>query len=73
MALLFDEVECTDKDDANTLMNDSDTKFIAEEEITQAVSTQDTSLTTPGDNLYVVLSDNKPKKKAKNKKQELWK
>ena len=26
---------------------DSDTEFIAEEEITQAASTQDTSLTTP--------------------------
>ena len=35
-----------DKDDIDNLMNDSDTKFIAEEEITQAVRTKDTSLTT---------------------------
>ena len=28
-------------------MNNSDTEFITEEEITQAASTQDTSLTTP--------------------------
>ena len=32
-------------------MNDSDTESIAEEEITQAASTQDTSLTTPEANL----------------------
>ena len=49
-------------------MNDSDTKFIAEEEITQATSTQDSSLTRPGANLHVALSDNQPKKKGNNKK-----
>ena len=54
-------------------MNDSDTEFIAEEEITQAASTQDTSLTTPEANLHVVPSDNQSKKKEKNKKEELWK
>ena len=55
------------------LMNGSDTDFIAEEEITQAASTQDTSLTTPEANLHVVPSDNQSKKKEKNKKEELWK
>ena len=54
-------------------MNDSDTELIAEEEITQAASTQDTSLTTPEANLHVVPSDNQSKKKEKNKKEELWK
>ena len=54
-------------------MNDSDTKFIAEEEITQAVRTKDTSLTTSQANLHVVPSDNQLKKKEKNKKEELWK
>ena len=49
-------------------MNDSDTEFIAEEEITQAASTQDTSLTTPEANLHVVPSDNQLKKKEKKKK-----
>ena len=49
-------------------MNDSDTKFIAEEEITQATSTQDSSLTRPEANLHVPPSDNQPKKKGNNKK-----
>ena len=63
---LLDDVESAGKDD-------SDTEFIAEEEITQAASTQDTSLTTPEANLHVVPSDNQSKKKEKNKKEELWK
>ena len=50
-------------------MNNSDTEFIAEEEITQAASTQDN---TPEANLYVVPRDNQSKKKEKNKKEELW-
>ena len=39
-------------------MNDSDTEFIAEEEITRAASTQDTSWTTQEANLHVVPSEN---------------
>ena len=54
-------------------MNDSDTEFIAEEQVTQAASTQDTSLTTSEANLHVVPSDNQSKKKEKNQKEELWK
>ena len=54
-------------------MNDSDTEFIAEEEISQAVSTKGTSLTTPEANLQVVPSDNQSKMTEKNKKEELWK
>ena len=53
-------------------MNDSDTEFIAAEEITQSASTQDTFLTTPEANLHVVPCDYQSKKKEKNKK-ELWK
>ena len=41
------------------------TRHLAEEEITQAASIQDTFLTTPAANLHVVQSDNKPKKKEK--------
>ena len=41
---LLDDVGSADKDDIDNLMNDSDTEFIAEEEITQAAGTQDTSL-----------------------------
>ena len=63
---LLDDVESAGKDD-------SDTEFIAEEEITQAASTQDTLSTTPEANLHVVPSDNQSKKKEKNKKEELWK
>ena len=54
-------------------MNDSDTEFIAEKEITQAARKQDTSLTTPEANLHVVPSGNQSKKKEKSKKEELWK
>ena len=51
------------EDDIYNLTNDSDTEFIAEEEITQAASKQDTSLTTPEANLHVVPSGNQSKKK----------
>ena len=44
-------------------MNDSNTKFIVEEEIKEAAITQDTSLATPEANLHVVQSDNQSKKK----------
>ena len=54
-------------------MNDSDNEFIAEEEIAQAASTQDTSLTIPEANLHVVPSDNQSKKRENNKSEELWK
>ena len=50
-------------------MNDSGTELI---EITQAASSQDTSLTTPEATLHVVPGDNQSKKKEKNKKEELW-
>ena len=70
---LLDGVESADEDDIFNLMNDSDTQFIAEEEITQAASTQNTSLTAPEANYPVVPSDNQSKEKEKNKKEELWK
>ena len=68
---LLDDVESDHKNDIDNLMNDSDTEFIAEEEITQVASTQDTSLTTPEANLHVVPSDNQSKKREKNKNEEL--
>ena len=68
---LLDDVESDDKNDIDNLMNDSDTEFIAEEEIAQVASTQDTSLTTPEANLHVVPSDNQSKKREKNKNEEL--
>ena len=48
-----DDVESAEEDDIDNLMNNSDTEFIAKEKITQAASTQDTSLTTPEANLHV--------------------
>ena len=70
---LVDDIESADEDDIDNLMSDSGTEFIAEEELTQAASTQDTSLTTPEANLHVVPSDNQSIKKEKNKKEKLWK
>ena len=61
-----------DEDNIDNLMNDSDTEFIAEEEIIQTASTEDTSLTAPEANLHVVPSDNQSKKKKKNQTEELW-
>ena len=53
-------------------MNDSDSEFRAEEEITQAAKAPDTSLTTPEVNIIHVLpSENQSKKKEKNNKEEL--
>ena len=69
----INDVESADEDDIDNLMNDFDTEFIAQEEITQAANTQDTFLTTAEANLDVIPSDNQSKKKEKNKKEELWK
>ena len=44
--ILLDDVESAEEDDIDNLMNDSDIEFIDEEEITQAASTQATSLST---------------------------
>ena len=68
---LLDDVQSDDNNDIDNLMNDSDNEFIAEEEIAQAASTQDTSLTIPEANLHVVPSDNQSKKREKNKNEEL--
>ena len=61
-ALLHD-VHSDDEDDIDNLMNDSDTEFIAEEEVTQAARKEDIFLTTPEANLHVVPSENQSKKK----------
>ena len=73
MHALLDDVESVDKDVIGNLMNYSEIEFIAEEEITQAASRMNTSLTTPEANFHVVPSGNQSKKKEKNKKEELWK
>ena len=68
---LLNDVESAGKDDIDNLMNNSDIKFLVEENVIQAASTQDTPLTTPEANLRVVPSDNQSKKKENNKKEEL--
>ena len=65
---LMNDVERADEDNIDNLMNDTDTEFIAEEEITQAASTQDTSLTTAEANLHVVLVTISQKRKKRTKK-----
>ena len=57
-----------DEDGIDNLMNDSGYEFIAEEEITQAASTQD--LTTTEANLYVVPGDNQSKRGEKKTKKK---
>ena len=52
-------------------MNDSDTDFIAQEEITRASSTQDTSLTTPEADFHVVPNDNQSKKEKKEQERRI--
>ena len=69
----LDNVESAEENDVDNSMNDSEAEFTAEDKITQAASTQDTSLTRPEANLRVVPSDNQSKKTEKNKKEELWK
>ena len=69
--VLLDDVESADEDDIDNLMNDSDIEFMPEEEITQAASTQDTSLTILEVNLHAVPSDNQSKRKEKNKKKTI--
>ena len=64
---LWNDIKSADKDDTDNLTNDSDTDFIAEEEITQVASIQDTSLNTPEANLHVVPSDNDWTKGTKKK------
>ena len=68
---LFDDVESADEDDTDNLINDSDTKFIAEEEITQAASAQGTSLTTPEANLHVVAKWQSVKEERKEQKRRI--
>ena len=64
---LIDDVESAHEDNIDNLMNNLDTEFIAEEEITQTASTQDTSLTTPEANLHVAQSGKEERKEQKRR------
>ena len=65
---LLDDVESADENGIDNLMNDSDIKFKAEEEIIQAASIQDSSLTTPEANLHLVKTNSQSKKKKRTTK-----
>ena len=55
------------------MINDSDTEFIADEEIQPANNTLDTSLSTPEANIHVLRENEESKKPGKSKKEEPWK
>ena len=67
---LLDDAESADEDDIDNLMNDSDIEFMSEEDITQAASTQDTSLTILEANPHAVPSDNQSKKRKEEERKE---
>ena len=54
-------------------MNDSDTEFIADEEILPGNNIVDTSLTTPEANIHVVRDNEESKKSDKKKDEQPWK
>ena len=71
---LLDGVHSADELDIDNLMNDSDTEYIAEEEIQPVQDTQDTSIIIPEANTHVVKAipiREEPKKGPKNKKKRL--
>ena len=60
---LLDDVERDDKEYIDNFMNYSDAEFIAEEEITQATRTQDTSLTTPSSTKWQSVKEERKEQK----------
>ena len=72
----MDDIDSADELDIDSLMNGSDTEYIAEKEIQPEKDTRDTSIITPEANNHVVSTDppnEKPKKKDKKQKEEVWK
>ena len=70
---LLDNIASDNEEETVNLINNSVTKFIADEEILLANNTLDTSLTTPGANIHVVGDNEESKKPDKEKKEEPWK
>ena len=62
---LLDNVDSDDEEEKDNLINDSETEFIADEEILPANNTLDTSLTTPEANIHVIRDNEKSKKPDK--------
>ena len=53
----MDDVDSADELDIDNFMNDSDTEYIAEEEIQPEKGTRDTLIITPEANTHVVSTD----------------
>ena len=69
---LLDNVNSDNEEKIGNLINDSDTEFIADEEMLPDNNTLDSSLTTLEANIYV-LRQNEESKKPDKKKKESWK
>ena len=69
---LLDNVDSDNEEETENLINDSDTEFIADEEILPVNHTLDTSLTTPKANIHMVRDDEESKDPDKKKKEEQW-
>ena len=69
---LLDNIDNDNEEEIDNLINDSDSEFIADEEILPANNTLDTLLTTLEANIHVV-KDNEESKKPDKKKKEPWK
>ena len=70
---LLDNVDSDIEEETENLINDSDTEFIADEEILPVNNTLDTSLTTPKANIRMVRENEESKDPDKKKKEEQWK
>ena len=64
---LLDNVDSDNEEEKDNLINDSETEFIADEEILPANNTLDTSLTTPEANIQVVRDNEESKKPHKKR------
>ena len=69
----MDSVDSDNEEETENLINDSNTEFIADEEILPVNNTLDTSLTTPKANIHMVRDDEESKDPGKRKKEEQWK
>ena len=80
--MLLDTVQKDNENEADKLINDSDTEFIAPEEIKPTGNPENASVLTPEANVYVVdkgttnikeLETNKTKKKTEENTPITWK
>ena len=69
----MNNIDSENEEEIDNLINDSDTEFIADEEILPANNSLDTSLTTLEANIHVVRDNEESKKPDKKKKEEPWK